>query len=806
MSSAEATARVRLKSKIACPHCWEYFAPKDALWVAEHSDLEGDLRLGEQAQERFLPSRFTVNGQAIDTRGLPCSELACPHCHLVAPRAIFEFPTCFWSILGTPASGKSYYLAAMTHSLRQRLPRYFESTFSDVDPQSNQILKDYESLLFHGANQAELIAIRKTERQGAMYSQVRYDDRTVSYPTPFLFTARALPDHPAFNNKGRNGQVICLYDNAGEHFLPGQDSADSPATRHMAHSQSLFFVFDPMQSTKFLAQCKKISQDPQLHSKNIISDQEAVLTEAANRVRRFTGLPEHQQHDKPLIIILNKFDVWAPLLNRGDLPSPFVTSPSGQTALNYGVLLKVSDILKEFLARRVPELVAIAKGFAKKVYFFPVSSTGCSPEIVPETGKLGIRAENINPIWADVPMLFALSQFTNAKLISTYNKEPDDSFWNECSGGFQVNPIHPPKTGSNNGKSSNGEPASPPTQSGPPGPTPFVPPAPSPFVPPSVEKRLASYPPAPAPGASLNSPPAPAPMTSIQRPAAPAPRQMARLHEASLQAGTVTTNRIGMQLCFIPEGEFLMGSPMDELDRASGEGPQHRVQMNQGYCLGVHPVTVGQFRKFVQDTQFQSEAESNGGGWGYSNGSFQGPDQKYSWNSVGWMQSSTHPVVNVTWNDAVAFCKWLSDLEGKECRLPTEAEWEYACRAGTTSPFSCGPTLQSTHANFNGTQPYSVAARSPFLGRSTSVGEYSPNAWGVYDIHGNVWEWCFDGERTYSNTVAVSPSGSTDATSTKILRGGSWSDKALNCRSAARFSSDASNRSCNTGFRVVQTT
>jgi formylglycine-generating enzyme required for sulfatase activity len=253
----------------------------------------------------------------------------------------------------------------------------------------------------------------------------------------------------------------------------------------------------------------------------------------------------------------------------------------------------------------------------------------------------------------------------------------------------------------------------------------------------------------------------------------------------------VITNSIGMKLAPIPAGKFLMGSPATEAERDAEEVP-HEVVMSRPFYLGVYEVTQGQYEK-VMGKNPSFFHRRNGGG----------PD---------------HPVDQVRWPEAVQFCQKLSNLgaerdAGRVYRLPTEAEWEYACRAGTTTPFHAGKSLASTQANFNGNYPYDGAAEGPYLRRTAKVGSYAPNAWGLYDMHGNVGEWCSDwyDPEYYKRSPREDPKGPEKGAvptgfgsdSFLVVRGGFWLDEARACRSAYRYRLMPSDPYRWVGFRVA---
>jgi len=309
-----------------------------------------------------------------------------------------------------------------------------------------------------------------------------------------------------------------------------------------------------------------------------------------------------------------------------------------------------------------------------------------------------------------------------------------------------------------------------------------------------------------------------------------------------LNTAVVTTNSIGMKLVLIPPGEFDMGSTQAEIDqelrevsegklmdRQSGpyscylmEGPQHHVRITRPFYLGMYEVTVGQFRQFVRAEKYETDAQRDGkGGGGYNADRLkceEGP--KYTWQNVGWTQSDNHPVVNLTWPDAAAFCRWLSAKEDKRYWLPTEAQWEYACRAGTTTRYSSGDdrrtlqqvanvrdeSLNTKRAAWTPPWPYLCPWNDnyPF---TAPVGSFRPNAFGLHDMMGNATEWCADlyfvADR-YRECPQDDPIVAISASwgSWGVTRGGAWSNTAYH--SASRNACDfLTFRNSESGFRVA---
>jgi formylglycine-generating enzyme len=271
-------------------------------------------------------------------------------------------------------------------------------------------------------------------------------------------------------------------------------------------------------------------------------------------------------------------------------------------------------------------------------------------------------------------------------------------------------------------------------------------------------------------------------------------------------------NSLGMSLLLIPRGKFLMGSPKDEDDRVDEEIP-HEVEITRPFYMGKHEVTVGQFKAFVKDANYKTEAEKDGKGGRAFDGKEFVQKPEFTWKNLHYTQSDNEPVMVVSWNDAVAFCEWLSKKEGKSYRLPTEAEWEYACRAGTKTRFHTGDRdddlkVAGNIADAALTKKWKDAfwAMNWDDGYSFTapVGRFKANAFGLRDMHGNVWEWCSDwyAEDYYGKSPKQDPQGPARGKD-RVSRGGAWSTQPKFCRSAFRDWHEPGYRSDCVGFRVV---
>jgi formylglycine-generating enzyme required for sulfatase activity len=244
-------------------------------------------------------------------------------------------------------------------------------------------------------------------------------------------------------------------------------------------------------------------------------------------------------------------------------------------------------------------------------------------------------------------------------------------------------------------------------------------------------------------------------------------------------------NGVSLDMVLIPGGTFWMGSPNDEIDRQKTESPQHEVTV-PSFFMGRYPVTQAQWRFVAELPMIDRSLESD-------------PSR---------FKGDNRPVEQVSWHDAIEFCRRLAQKTGRPYRLPSEAEWEYACRAGTTTPFHFGKTITSELANYDGSGSYADGEKGEYRQETTPVDRFGfANAFGLCEMHGNVWEWCEDHWHSHYEGAPVDGSAwhdlEADENAERVVRGGSWFDVPLYCRSASRSCDVAGFRFYIFGFRVV---
>lgn len=299
---------------------------------------------------------------------------------------------------------------------------------------------------------------------------------------------------------------------------------------------------------------------------------------------------------------------------------------------------------------------------------------------------------------------------------------------------------------------------------------------------------------------------------------------------------------VGLKLTLIPAGEFTMGGegtpeavfkmfPHVERRWLDAEAPRHVVRITKPFYMGKYEVTLGQYKMFLSDSHYQLDAQRDGRpNWGYDAQGNARMSTTFGPLNTGWPQAADHPVVYVSWNDAVAFCKWLSKKEHATYRLPTEAEWEYTCRAGSSTRYSFGDDpeqlprfanaadrafqdklpnaflhFQKRANNPSRTIPFPFLERSDNYSWTAPVGSFGPNTFGVHDMHGNVSEWCSDwySDGYYESSPAENPLGPKTGTA-RVVRGGSFYLPAVKLRSAYRDLAAPSFSVFYYGFRVLR--
>jgi hypothetical protein len=373
--------------------------------IAVHDSLRGDPLLGEDAQQRFLATRFNNAGQAIDAMGLPASEVACPHCRRKLPPSFLSMPHHIISLVGDQSAGKSYFLSVLTKVLPATLYRDFGITFQDSDPTGNAPVNDMRKALF-GAQTPAQAKLAKTVFEGAMYERLPRQGRMVALPRPFVYTL-------APEDKTREQCALIFYDNAGEHFQPGVNIVEQPGAQHVASAAGIIYLFDPFNSPEFRRRLRE-TKDPQIE-KPVVDQQDIILAEMRARIQIIRNLRSGETINTPVAFVVGKSDVWLQLLNGSPLREPLRDGQLDKVALENN-----SNSIRELVRRLCPPVVANAEALSPNLMFFAASAFGHTPikigpgEYVPDPARL--QPQNV-----EVPLLWILSQVCPS-LIATTNE------------------------------------------------------------------------------------------------------------------------------------------------------------------------------------------------------------------------------------------------------------------------------------------------------------------------------------------------------------------------------------------------
>jgi hypothetical protein len=300
------------------------------------------------------------------------------------------------SLIGAPSAGKSYYLAALTRVLQDRLPNDFRLAFKDGDPSGNMLLNQMRNTLFSAATPEEAL-IGKTALEGATYEKLPRLGRMVSLPRPFIYSI----SRPG---QQRQEMSMILYDNAGEHFEPGIDIHESPGAMHVANSAGLIFLFDPTANARFKAKLIG-AEDPQFTLKGRVDQQDSILAEMETRIKRVLGLSQNQRIAAPLAFVVGKSDTWEKLLS----------SPLEPVIKDFALDLKAtqrnSDRVREVLVALCPGLVASAESLCSQICYFAASSFGHMPVVIqtgPNKGRIAPDPQRLVPAHVEEPVYWLL--------------------------------------------------------------------------------------------------------------------------------------------------------------------------------------------------------------------------------------------------------------------------------------------------------------------------------------------------------------------------------------------------------------
>lgn len=388
-----------------CPHCGESFAAEDVLAVAVHESQRGDGLLGPDQMLRFKPTK-TDGERPLDVYGNPCPDLACPHCHQKLPPEFLRAPGVVFSLVGGQRAGKSYFLAVLADRLPTLLANKTDLRWENHDPEGNMNLENYKDRIL-GAKSPEQAAIEKTVIGGITYREVHKGGREIPMPVPF---------HYRVCREGRPPLTCTFYDNAGEHFTPTESVEKNPGSLHVARADAILFLFDPLQSPKFVHHMLELEvTDPQLNQP-MPDLQEVILAEMKTRIKRVKNLGPDGKLDVPVAFLVGKYDAWKEMIREEQRGVDTEILKGGKLCLQ--TLQKNSDLAWGLMKVCAPAVLRNAEALASNIVFFPVSTFGHNAVNTVNGKGFAPDPRKIDPVLIEAPFLWILSQI-RPDLIST---------------------------------------------------------------------------------------------------------------------------------------------------------------------------------------------------------------------------------------------------------------------------------------------------------------------------------------------------------------------------------------------------
>jgi hypothetical protein len=414
-------------TSITCPHCWYDFSTSDALFIATHPELIGDDVLGEHQYKRLTRADVRItNGKALDKKGFPITDRACPQCRLQLPLGMLRKGPIFVSLAGAPSAGKTYYITSLIHTLRQQLPHEFNLLLEYATSDEIGRIEKVVDELFNSPSEKPVYLDKTQEAGGTVNNVINLNGQQVELPKPFLFSVRPTPNHVDFEKRhNRLHQTLALYDCSGEHFQYGRyKDTSNRSFGHFAKASAVLFVYDPLQDPPALDRLSSMSKDPQVHNQKHTSHQEKTLEAVIHQLRVLRQLAPETRIKAPLLIVVQKYDVWYELLPKWAQlnANAIVRFPSdGTSGIHINELNKSSVHIRKFLFDICPMFVSQAEANFETVRYFAVSAIGTSPIAMDvDAGdeyeekiqtKLCVLPKDIQPFRVTDPILWLLARW-----------------------------------------------------------------------------------------------------------------------------------------------------------------------------------------------------------------------------------------------------------------------------------------------------------------------------------------------------------------------------------------------------------